>query len=382
MAETKREYYEVLGVSKTANDDEIKKAYRQLAKKYHPDTNPGDKNAEEKFKEASEAYTVLSDPQKREQYDQYGMAAFQEGGMGGFSSQDFSAQNMSDMFSDIFGDLFGFGGGGFSGSGFARGSSGSGGAVRGANVRTSVRISFDEMVKGCEKNVTVNLKEMCPKCRGTGAKDGTAKETCKKCGGSGQVTYTQQSIFGMMRNVQACPDCGGTGQIIKEKCPDCRGIGYKSERKTLSVTIPAGIESGQAIRISGKGEPGVNGGARGDLLVEVDVANSNRFTRDGADVYTEEKISFAKAALGGTIRVRTVDGEVEYDVKPGTQPGLKVRLRGKGIPYVRDNGRRGDHYMILNVEVPTGMTGKQKDALRAYAETMGEEDLKKKGLFG
>ena len=238
------------------------------------------------------------------------------------------------------------------------------------------------MVKGCEKNVTVNLKEMCPKCRGTGAKDGTAKETCKKCGGTGQVTYTQQSIFGMMRNVQACPDCGGTGQIIKEKCPECRGIGYKSERKTLSVTIPAGIESGQAIRISGKGEPGVNGGARGDLLVEVDVANSNRFTRDGADVYTEEKISFAKAALGGTIRVRTVDGEIEYDVKPGTQPGLKVRLRGKGIPYVRDNAKRGDHYMILNIDVPTGMTGKQKDALRAYADAMGEEDIKKKGLFG
>ena len=382
MAETKRDYYEVLGVSKTATDDEIKKAYRKLAKKYHPDANPGDKTAEEKFKEASEAYTVLSDPQKREQYDQYGMAAFQEGGMGGFNAQDFTAQNMSDMFGDIFGDLFGFGSGGFSGSGFSRGSSGSGGAMRGANVRTSVRISFDEMVKGCEKNVTVNLKEMCPKCRGTGAKDGTARETCKKCNGTGQVTYTQQSIFGMMRNVQACPDCNGTGQIIKEKCPECRGIGYKTERKTLSVSIPAGIESGQAVRISGKGEPGVNGGARGDLLVEVDVANSNRFTRDGVDVYTEEKISFAKAALGGTIRVRTVDGEIEYDVKPGTQPGLKVRLRGKGIPYVRNNAQRGDHYMILNVEVPTGMTGKQKEALRAYAEAMGEDDIKKKGFFG
>ena len=374
----KRDYYEVLGVSKTATDDELKKAYRTLAKKYHPDAHPDDKDAEAKFKEASEAYAVLSDPEKRQQYDQYGFAAFGEGaGNAGFSGFDFNASGMGDIFGDIFGDLFGTGGFGSYSS-----RSGRGGAQRGANIRTAVRISFAEMVKGCEKNVTLNLKEECETCHGTGAKPGSAVETCKKCNGTGQVTYTQQSIFGMMRNVQACPDCGGTGKIIKEKCPDCRGEGFKTVKKTLTVTIPAGIESGQAVRISGKGEPGTGGGARGDLLVEVIVANSNRFERDGMDVYTEEKISFPTAALGGTIRVETVDGQVEYEVKPGTQNGLRVRLRGKGIPNVRNSQVRGDHYMVFTVEVPTGLNQKQKEALREYAEAMGDDKPnKKKGIF-
>ena len=378
MAEEKRDYYEVLGVSKTADDAEIKKAYRALAKKYHPDANPGDKEAEAKFKEASEAYAILSDAEKRRQYDQFGFAAFGEGGGNGFGGFDFSGGSgfSGDIFGDIFGDLFG--GGGF--GGFTRGTASNGGAARGANVRTSVRISFDEMVKGCEKSITLNLKEDCPTCHGSGAKPGTEKETCKKCNGTGQVTYTQQSIFGMVRNVQPCPDCNGTGQIIKEKCPECKGIGYKSERKTLKVTIPAGIETGQSVRISGKGEPGVNGGPRGDLLVEVLVSNSNHFERDGMDVYTEEKISFPTAALGGPIRVKTVDGEVEYEVKAGTQTGTKVRLRGKGIPSVRDNTQRGDHYIILTIETPTILTSKQKEALQAYADTMGDP-TKKKGLF-
>ena len=378
MADTKRDYYEVLGVDKNADDAALKKAYRALAKKYHPDINPGDKDAEAKFKEASEAYAVLSDPEKRRQYDQFGFAAFDGSsgsGFNGFSGFDFTGSGMGDIFGDIFGDLFG------GSRAYQRGGA-SNGPMKGASVRTSVRISFDEAVKGCEKKLNLNLKEICPTCSGSGAKPGTAKETCKKCGGTGQVTYTQQSIFGMMRNVQACPDCSGTGQIIKEKCTDCRGEGYKTERKTIEVSIPAGIDSGQSIRISGKGEPGTNGGERGDLLVEVIVSPSNHFERDGMDVYTEEKISFATAALGGTIVVRTVDGQVEYEVKPGTQSGTRVRLRGKGIPSVRNRETRGDHYIILTVVTPTSLNGKQKDALHAFAEAMGDSTVsKKKGLF-
>lgn len=375
----KRDYYEVLGVQKTATDDELKKAYRSLAKKYHPDAHPDDPDAEAKFKEASEAYAVLSDPKKRQQYDQYGFAAFGEGGTAGFDGFDFSSSGMGDIFGDIFGDLFGGGFGGFS-SYSTRG--GRGGAQRGANIRTSVRITFDEMVKGCHKDITLNLKEECGTCHGTGAKPGSQIETCKTCNGTGQVTYSQQSIFGMVRNVQVCPDCKGTGKIIKDKCPDCKGIGYKTVRKTLNVTIPAGVESGQAVRLSGKGEPGSNGGERGDLLVEVIVADSNRFERDGMDVYTEEKISFPTAVLGGTIRVQTVDGQVEYEVKPGTPNGMRVRLRGKGIPNVRNASQRGDHYMVFTVEVPTGLNQKQKDALKAYADAMGDDKPnKKKGLF-
>lgn len=378
MAEEKRDYYEVLGVDKNADDAALKKAYRVLAKKYHPDTNPGDKEAEAKFKEASEAYAVLSDPEKRRQYDQFGHAAFQDGA-GGFGGYDFSHGfgDMSDLFGDLFGDLFSGGS-----RSFRRGGAATSGPMKGANVRTSVRISFDEAVKGCEKNLTLNLKEICPVCRGSRAKPGTAKETCKKCGGTGQVTYTQQSFFGMVRNVQDCPDCGGTGEIIREKCTNCRGEGYISERKTIAVSLPAGIDDGQIYRIAGKGEPGVNGGPRGDLLVEVIVARSNHFERDGMDVYTEEVISFPTAALGGPIVVRTVDGQVEYDVKPGTQSGTRVRLRGKGIPNVRNASQRGDHYIILTVKTPENLTQKQKEALNAYAEAMGENRTgKKKGLF-
>jgi len=379
MAEGKRDYYEVLGVSKSATDAELKKAYRELAKKYHPDAHPDDPEAEAKFKEASEAYAILSDAEKRQKYDQFGFAAFDGGaggGAGGFGG--FSTGDMGDIFGDIFGDLFG---GGF-GGGFSRSGGGSG-TQRGANIRTQVRISFDEMVKGCEKSVTLNLKTDCPTCGASGAKPGTSKETCTKCKGTGQITYTQQSIFGMVRNVSACPDCNGTGKIIKEKCTDCRGTGYKTERKTIEVSIPAGIETGQAVRIAGKGEPGQNGGARGDLLVEVIVTDNPHFERDGMDVYTEEKISFPTAALGGTIRVQTVDGQVEYEVKPGTQTGTKIRLRGKGIPSVRNKETRGDHYMILKVEVPTGLNNSQKEALQAYASAMGDTTVapRKKGLF-
>ncbi len=380
MAE-KRDYYEVLGVPRDADDAALKKAYRALAKKYHPDTNPGNAEAAEKFKEASEAYSVLSDPQKRQQYDQFGHAAFGGGadgggGFGGFGGFDFGGGDMGDMFGDIFGDLFGGG----------RSRRSSNGPMRGANVQASVRITFDEAVKGCEKELTLNLKEECETCHGTGAKPGTSPQTCPKCGGKGQVTYTQQSIFGMVRNVQTCPDCNGTGKIIKDKCPDCHGGGFVTKRKTIQVSIPAGIDNGQSIRIRGKGEPGRNGGERGDLLVEVIVSQHPIFKRQDMDVYSTVPISFAKAALGGSIRIATVDGQVEYEVKPGTQTDTRVRLRGKGIPSLRNKNMRGDHYVTLVVQVPTAMNAEQKEALRHFDNVMnGIEDdpepKKKKGWF-
>lgn len=381
MAE-KRDYYEVLGVSRDADDATLKKAYRALAKKYHPDTNPGNAEAAEKFKEASEAYSVLSDPQKRQQYDQFGHAAFGggadgAGGFGGFGGFDFNGADMGDMFGDIFGDLFGGG----------RSRRANNGPMRGANVRASVRITFDEAVKGCEKELTLNLKEECETCHGTGAKPGTSPQTCPKCGGKGQVTYTQQSIFGMVRNVQTCPDCNGTGKIIKEKCSACHGSGYMTKKKTIQVSIPAGIDNGQSIRIRGKGEPGTNGGERGDLLVEVIVSQHPIFKRQDMDVFSTVPISFARAALGGTIRIATVDGQVEYEVKPGTQTDTKVRLRGKGIPSLRNKNMRGDHYVTLVVQVPTSLNAEQREALRHFDNVMNgidddpEPTKKKKGWF-
>ena len=318
MAESKRDYYEVLGVPKDADDAALKKAYRVLAKKYHPDANPGDKEAEAKFKEASEAYSVLSDPEKRRQYDQFGHAAFDggAGGAGGFGGFDFSGADMGDIFGDIFGDFFG--------GGRSRGRSN--GPMRGANLRTGVRITFEEAVFGCQKEIELNLKDECPKCHGTGAKPGTSPVTCPKCNGKGKIVYTQQSFFGQVQNVQTCPDCQGSGKIIKEKCPDCYGSGYISSRKKIQVTIPAGIDNGQSIRIAGKGEPGINGGDRGDLLVEVTVSKHPIFKRQETTIFSTVPISFVTAALGGPIRIKTVDGDVEYEVKPGTQTETKVRL--------------------------------------------------------
>lgn len=357
----KRDYYEVLGVSKTAGDDEIKKAYRKLAKKYHPDANPGDVEAEKKFKEASEAYAILSDSEKRKQYDQFGHAAF-EGGGAGAGGFDFSGFDFGDIFSDIFG-------GGFGGFGSSRRAGNQ--PMQGANVRTSVRITFQEAVFGCEKELELVLKEDCKTCNGTGAKPGTSPETCHSCNGSGQKVVTQQSLFGMVRNVQTCPECGGTGKIIKEKCTDCRGTGYVSQKKKIAVTIPAGIDDGQSIRIRGKGEPGVNGGPRGDLLVEVRVSRHPIFQRQDYNIFSTAPITFAQAALGGEVRISTVDGDVLYDVKPGTQTDTKVRLRGKGVPTLRNKEVRGDHYVTLVVQVPDHLTAEQKELLRAFDEACG-----------
>ena len=361
MAEQKRDYYEVLGVDKNADDAALKKAYRALAKKYHPDMNPGDKEAEKKFKEASEAYAVLSDPEKRRQYDQFGHAAFDggAGGAGGFGGFDFNGADFGDIFGDIFGDLFG----GRRGSAGARS-----GPMKGANLRTSVRITFEEAVFGTEKEIELTVKEECKTCHGTGAKPGTSPETCPKCGGKGQVVFTQQSFFGTVRNVQACPDCGGTGKIIKEKCTDCHGSGFVPMKKRFAVTIPAGIDNGQCKRLAGQGEPGINGGPRGDVLVEVIVGQHPIFQRQDTNIYSTVPVSFAVAALGGEVVIDTVDGKVIYDVKAGTQTDTRVRLKGKGVPSLRNKDVRGDHYVTLVVQTPEHLSAEAKELLRKFDE--------------
>ena len=364
MAE-KRDYYEVLGVSKDADDAAIKKAYRALAKKYHPDMNPGDAEAEKKFKEASEAYAVLSDAEKRRQYDQFGHAAFEggAGGAGGFGGFDFNGADFGDIFGDIFGDLFGGGG--------RRGGRANNGPMKGANIRKSIRITFEEAVFGCKKELEVILKDPCTTCGGTGAKPGTSPETCPKCGGKGQVVYTSQSFFGTVQNVQTCPNCGGSGKVIKEKCTSCSGTGYTSSKKKIEVTIPAGIDNGQSVRIREKGEPGTNGGPRGDLLVEVNVSRHPIFQRQDMHIFSTVPISFAQAALGGDVKIQTVDGAVIYNVKPGTKTDTKVRLKGKGVPSLRNSAVRGDHYVTLVIQTPEKLSAEAKEALRRFDELSG-----------
>ncbi len=359
MAEQKRDYYEVLGVEKSADEAAIKKAYRALAKKYHPDMNPGDAEAEKKFKEASEAYAILSDPEKRRQYDQFGHAAFDQGAGGnGFGGFDFSGTDFSDIFGDIFGDFFG-------GRRTARDNSG---PAKGSNVRTSVRITFEEAVFGTEKEIELTVKEECKTCHGSGAKPGTTPQTCSKCGGKGQVVFTQQSFFGTVRNVQACPDCQGKGKVIKDKCTDCHGTGFVPMKKRFAVSIPAGIDNGQCKRLSGQGEPGVNGGPRGDVLVEVIVGRHPIFQRQETNIFSTVPVSFAVAALGGDVVIDTVDGKVIYEVKAGTQTDTRVRLKGKGVPSLRNKDVRGDHYVTLVVQVPDKLSKEAKDLLKKFDE--------------
>ncbi|WP_308519955.1 molecular chaperone DnaJ [Stomatobaculum longum] len=380
MAEQKRDYYEVLGVSKDADDAALKKAYRVLAKKYHPDANPGDKQAEAAFKEINEAYSVLSDPKKRAQYDQFGHAAF-DPRMGGGSGGGFYEGSAAD-FGDIFGDLFGGGGdifGSFFGGG--RGAQRAANApMRGANVHATVRLSFEEAVFGCKKKITIDYKEECETCKGSGAKPGTSPETCPTCKGQGKIVKTSRTAFGTMQNVQVCPNCHGSGKIVKEKCTSCNGTGYKRVRKSFEVSIPAGIDNGLSVRMPQGGEPGVNGGERGDLLVECIVSPHPIFKRQESNIFSTVPISFATAALGGTIRINTVDGEVEYTVKAGTQTDTRVRLAGKGVPSLRNPKVRGDHYVTLVVEVPTKLNEQQRAALKSFDEAM-QGGGKKKGLF-
>ena len=361
MAE-KRDYYEVLGVGKNATEAEIKSAYRKLVKTCHPDAHPDDPEAAEKFKESSEAYAVLSDKEKRQQYDQFGFAAFEQGGPGGAGGFDFT--NMNDIFGDLFGDFFGGG---------SHSRSARSGPMKGANLKTSVRITFEEAVSGCVKEITLNQKETCDECGGSGAKKGTEPETCTRCGGSGRVMMRQQSLFGMIQSESECPECRGTGKIIRAKCSKCRGTGFTSRRARIEVSIPAGIDNGMSVRVRDKGEPGNMGGPRGDLLVEVQVAPSQDFDRSDTDLYSVVRVPFTKMALGGKILIKTVDGDVEYEVKAGTQTNTRIRLRGKGVPFLRQPDRRGDQYVTLIVDVPTRLSHREKKALEEFAKASGRE---------
>ena len=382
----KRDYYEILGVPKTADDAEIKKAYRALAKKYHPDMNPENpEEAEKKFKEASEAYGVLSDPEKRKQYDQFGHAAFDQAAGGGGGAYDFSGMDFGDIFSDLFGfgDIFGGG---------SRRSSRNG-PQRGADKIVDVRLTFEEAVFGTEKEIEVDSKEECKTCKGSGAKPGTSPETCPNCRGKGQVRVTTNSIFGQITSVQTCRECNGRGKVIKDKCPDCHGTGYTTVRKRYAVKFPAGIDNnGLACKIPGKGEPGSNGGQRGDILVRTIVSKHPIFQRQEYDIYSTVSLPFSVAALGGDVLIDTVDGQIAYEVKAGTQTDTMVRLKGKGVPTLRNKEVRGDHFVKFVVKVPEKLTGEAKEALRAFDALSGDylnvaknagvpKEKKKKGLF-
>ncbi len=364
MAEQKRDYYEVLGVAKTASDDELKKAYRKLAKQYHPDMNPGDKGAEAKFKEINEAYEVLSDKDKRAKYDQFGHAGvdpnFGGGGFGGYG--DFG--DFGDFgFGDILGDLLG---GGFGGRGAQRS-----GPQRGESLRAGVTISFEEAAFGCEKEISLTRLESCESCHGSGCAPGTTAEVCPDCRGSGTVRV-QQRMGGMAFTSSApCSRCRGTGKIIHQPCKSCGGGGNVRKQRKISVSIPQGINDKQAVSLRGQGNAGANNGPAGDLIVEVRVKPHPYFQREGTSVLYECPVSFYQAAMGAELEIPTIDGKVKYTLPAGTQPGATFRLRGKGIPELRGRGR-GDQYVTVQVRVPTSLTNQQRDALQAFAEAMGE----------
>ncbi len=367
----KRDYYEVLGVNKGASDDELKKAYRKEAKKYHPDLHPGDKEAEAKFKEVNEAYEVLSDKDKKARYDQFGHAGVDPnfgagGGAGGFGGFD----DFGDIFSNIFGGGFGFGGG----------TQRRNGPVRGADIRSTITITFEEAAFGCKKTVSVTRDEDCSTCNGSGAKPGTSPVTCKKCNGQGRIRTQTRTPFGMMTNESVCPDCRGTGKVVIDACRDCRGTGRVRKAKDIEVTIPAGINDGQAMQISGQGEAGQRGGARGDLLVTIRIKRHEIFTRDNYDVHIEIPITFVQAALGATIKVPTIDGLVEYDIPEGTQTGSVFRLKNRGIQYLRSKSR-GDQYVTVEIEVPKNLSNSQKDILKQFDSATEGKNYKKQKTF-
>ena len=359
----KRDYYEVLGVKKDATADEIKKAYRKLTKENHPDLHPGDKACEERFKEANEAYEILSDEEKRKKYDQYGHAAFDPNA--GFGAGGFDGFGGFGGFGDIFSDIFG----GFGGSTRSNPNA----PRRGESVRATVNISFEEAAFGCKKEVTVAKVETCSDCKGTGCAPGTTPEICPDCKGTGSVTVSQRTPFGMMQSSTQCSKCRGTGKIIHQPCKTCRGMGAVRRQHKVEVNIPAGIDDGQTISKPGGGNAGVNGGPAGDLLVSVIVRPHARFERDGTSVLLDQEISYAQAVLGAEVEVPTLDGKVKLTIPEGTQPGAVFRLRGKGIPYLRGSGR-GDQFVSVSIKVPKNLTGSQKELLRQYAASMGELD--------
>lgn len=373
----KRDYYEVLGVPKTAATDDLKKAYRKLAKQYHPDINPGDKTAEAKFKEVSEAYEVLNDPTKRSRYDQFGHAGVDPsygagapgGGAGGFGGFDVG---------DIFESFFGGGFGGFGGSSRTRNPNA---PIRGNDINITVTLSFMEAAKGCKQTVQVQRLETCETCTGTGAKKGTTPETCTECGGTGQVKVSQRTPIGVIQTTRTCSKCSGRGKVIKEMCSDCRGMGRVRKSKTLEVSVPAGIDDGQTFVLRGQGDQGVNGGPSGDVNIMVTLRPDSLFERDGFDVWCDIPITFSQAVLGDEIVVPTIDGKVQYTVPEGTQSGTVFRLRNKGISYVNGRGR-GDQYVKVNIEVPRNLSGKQKDALKEFEKLSSDKNYeKRKGFF-
>ena len=383
MAE-KRDYYEVLGIGKNATDAEIKSAYRKLAKKYHPDLNPGNKEAEEKFKEVNEANDVLSDPQKRQRYDQFGFAgvdpnyaAANGGGAGGFGG-GFGGVDLGDIFGDIFGGGFGGGFGGFGGGSSTRTANA---PRKGHDIQASVILTFEEAAHGCSKKITINRQETCPDCGGTGAAKGTSPETCPDRGGRGYVVTQQRTPFGVMQSQQPCSHCGGRGTIIRNPCKTCRGTGKTAARKSLEINIPAGIDDDQNIALRGQGDAGSNGGPAGDVIVHVTVKADPMFERDGYDVTIHVPITFSQAVLGDDVEVPTVDGRIVQHIPEGTQSGTKFRLRGQGIQYLNGRGR-GDQYVIVDVEIPKKVTRAQREALKAFEDSMKEDNYeKRKGFF-
>lgn len=359
----KRDYYEVLGVERGASEAEIKSAYRRLAKKYHPDLNPGDKEAEAAFKEVNEAYEVLSDDQRRARYDQFGHEDPTAGGYGGYSSYGGGAGGFEDIFETI------FGGGGFGGfGGSARQNNGS---VRGNDLRYNLTINFEEAVFGCKKEINIARNENCDQCGGSGAKPGNSPVTCDQCHGTGQVTRVQQTMLGSMRTSAPCPKCGGEGKIISDPCPKCSGKGTIRRQRTITVTIPAGIDNGQALTLRGEGEPGKRGGGAGDLYVAISVRPHRKFRRDGVNLYSEMNISFAQAALGDELDIETLKEPVKETITEGTQPGQVIRVKGQGVPTLRNPSQRGDLFVTLKVEVPKRLNEKQRMALKLFDEAMG-----------
>ena len=367
MPEQKRDYYEVLGVSKGASDDEIKKAYRKLAKQYHPDLNPGDKTAEAKFKEVNEAYEVLSDKEKRAKYDQFGHAGVDPnfGAGGGFGGFDMGDIDLGDIFGSFFGGGFGSG---FGGSGSRRANA----PQKGESLRAGLTITFEEAAFGCEKELELTRTEECSECHGSGCQPGTTADTCPDCRGTG-VVRIQRGAGGFAFSTSApCSRCRGTGRIIHSPCKTCGGAGSVRTKKRITVTIPAGIDDGQAISLRGQGNAGKNGGPAGDLIVGIQIKPHAQFKRDGTTVLYEQPVSFYQAALGAELEIPTIDGKVKYTLPAGTQTGTTFRLRGKGIPELRGRGR-GDQYVTVTVQVPTSLTAEQRSALEAFGEAIGEK---------
>ena len=372
----KRDYYEVLGVSKDASSDDLKKAYRKLAKQYHPDMNPGDKTAETKFKEVNEAYEVLNDPAKRQRYDQFGHAGVDPsygGGGAGYGGGGFGGFDVGDIFESFFG-------GGFSGFGGSSRTRNPNGPIRGNDINVTLGLSFMEAAKGCKQQIQVQRLEKCDVCGGSGAKSGTTAETCTECGGTGQVKVSQRTPIGVIQTTRTCSKCSGKGKVIKEPCPDCRGMGRVRHTRTLEVSVPAGIDDGQTFVLRGQGDQGVNGGPSGDVNIMVTLRPDTLFERDGFDVWCYIPITFSQAVLGDEITVPTIDGKVKYTVPEGTQSGTVFRLRNKGIQYVNGRGR-GDQYVKVNIEVPRNLTGKQKEALRKFEELSTEKNYEKRRSF-